>query len=137
MKVIKIVEVSVNSITADNTEITADNIYLTADITLNELPVDNYMICITPRDMVDVVKLILTNELTKEVINQTVSVINSNGKMYITFIVENLKDGTTFRAVVNKEDNSLLWRGKVYATNQENIQNFKMNVPSTNNKIIM
>lgn len=122
---------------ADNTSITADNTDITADSTI--LVDDNftYSIYITPREYFDLVDFQLINELDKSVtLFEDLEVETVNQLMKITFTKEDIKNNTTYRAYVFKSGD-LLWRGKVFATNQTDLQKFKMNLPDNNNKIIM
>ena len=123
--------------TADNTDITADNLDITVDSTTLEVQNDTYSIYITPREYVETVDFELVNELTEErTLLEDLEVETINQLMKITFTKEGIKDNETFKAYVYNLGN-LLWRGKVFATTQTDLQNFKMNVPNGNNKIIM
>ena len=137
MKIITIQDTILSPLTADNTEITADDDSIRVDATYTALPANTYMIIVTPRELVTSIKLKLINELTKVSVTLPLTVTNTNGKMYITFELDGVKEADTFKAVVTKTDDSLLWRGKVYATKQTNIQDFKINTPDSNNIIKM
>ena len=137
MKIIFLTGGTQENLTADSTLISADNDLITVDSTFTLLPSNTYQIVITPRELIDTIKLITINELTKNKVEQEVDVTNDNGKMYITFELLNVKEGDIFRAVVNDLDNNLLWRGKILATAQTDVQNYTLNVPSTNNVIKM
>ena len=122
---------------ADNTNITADNTDITADSTFLNEQTDTYSIYITPREYTETVDFELVNELTKErTFLEDLEVETINQLMRITFTKEGIKDNESFRAYVYSLGD-LLWRGKVFATTQTDLQNFKMNVPDGNNKIIM
>lgn len=122
---------------ADNTNITADNTDITADSTFLNEQTDTYSIYITPREYTETVDFELVNELTKErTFLEDLEVETINQLMRITFTKEGIKDNESFRAYVYSLGD-LLWRGKVFATTQTDLQKFKMNVPDGNNKIIM
>lgn len=138
MKIIYIIEGSDTDIlTADRTDITADNTDITADASFRLLPNDTYEIVITPRQLVNEVILETIHELTKDKVLQTISASNSNGKMYLTFELLNVKEGDLFKATVFDTDDNLLWRGKILATTQTNIQDYSLNVPNNNGIIIL
>jgi hypothetical protein len=138
MKIIYIIEGSDTDIlTADRTDITADNTDITADASFRLLPNDTYEIVITPRQLVNEVILETIHELTKDRVLQTIPASNNNGKMYLTFELLNVKEGDLFKATVFDTDDNLLWRGKILATTQTNIQDYTLNVPNNNGIIIL
>ena len=136
MKIIKLNNPEYFPLTADNTNITVDNTNITVDQTfINED--GSYKITILPRNYYNVSKLILVNELTGETFNlETMNIINK-GYMDVYFTLNNVKDKDSFKATLYSTTDELLWRGKLFATTQEDIQEYKMNVPTSTNKIIM
>jgi len=121
-------------LTVDTSYITVDTSSITVDATVIGEP-STYSITITPREYPTDVKLILWNELLEQTNIQQCTVINSNGYMEIPFILSDIEDGTSFEVTVTDLSDKLLWRGKLYCTNQTNMQEFKMNVPNAS-KII-
>jgi hypothetical protein len=136
MYIIKINNSGSLNITADSTVFTADSTELTADI--SNLDVSNmYVFSIIPRYFVDTVSVLFINELTKEETTQICQATDNKGLMNILFQYE-LKDNDLLDVTVyNNLNNDLLWRGKIGATSQNDIQNFKMNVPNNDNIIII
>jgi outer membrane protein assembly factor BamB len=121
-------------LTVDTTNITVDNTHITVDATIIGEP-STYSITITPREYPTEVKFILWDELLEQTISQECTVINASGYMEIPFILSDVNDGTSFEVTVNDLSDKLLWRGKLYCTNQTDMQEFKMNVPNAS-KII-
>lgn len=135
MNVIQIINSAGASITADSLEITADNTSVTADsITSTIVPL--YFLEILPRFYTDTVKLYLVNELTGNEIETTCGATKTGNYLKISFNV-NFTESDSFSATVTDLDGKLMWRGKVFATSQQDIQQYKVNVPNNNNVLIV
>jgi len=117
----------INGITVDSNTITVDN---------NNSSI-GYTIKFIPRYFTEDIKLIFRNELNDiETIIET-TMININGICYCSFGFD-IEDKTTFElTILNSINNDLLYRGKVFATFDINLENYTMNKPDINNKIIM
>lgn len=136
MKVIKLNNQEFFPLTVDNTNITVD----TTDITVDQTFIDgegSYKITLLPRIFYNTSRLELINELTKEQFDLPTMNILNNGYTDVYFTLTNVKDKDSFSATLYSTTNELLWRGKIFATNQENLQEYKMTVPTVSNKIIM
>ncbi len=130
MIVIKIGNNYGEGITVDTTSVFADNTTITVDSTLTSGS-NSYAITIPPRELVDSVSLVLYNELTETQTSQSCATVIENGLMTVIF-QHAFVDRDSYEAQVNDVSGSLLWRGKLFATNQEDIQEYKMNVPVNN-----
>lgn len=133
MKIININENS-SGLTVDNTSITVDNTSITVDMN-NMSDSTIFSIKITPRFYTDEVKLRIKNEMTEVVTNQECSATTLNGVMIITFNLYDVKDGNSYEFEVSNTSDVLMWRGNVYATNQTDLQDFKLNRPNNRNII--
>lgn len=124
-------------ITVDSTQITVDDTSITVDNNVSGFGGDGYRIQFIPRYYVENINVWLRNELNNEELSQTVTMTNLNGLCECILNIPNLEDNTTFEIVINDTDDNLLFRGKVFATTQDDLENYKLNVPNQNNKIIM
>lgn len=133
MIVIKVNDFREN-LTVDSTEVSVDTILYSVDATIviNE---DGLLVKFIPRYFVDICNLILRNELTDEVISLELPMIDDNGIAILNFNSD-ISNSTSFEMIVNDLDNNLLFRGKAFSTNSEDIQNYTMNT-KINNKIII
>lgn len=134
LKVIKIDSPIGDFITADSTLITADSTMYTADQT-STAPANTYVLNIIPRFYANLVKVKLLNEDTSELTELECEAVEDNGKLLIEFTME-LSDGQSLETTVTNMDDTLMWRGKIYATTQEDLENFTL-YPKTNNKIVV
>jgi hypothetical protein len=135
IKVIHISDLPAGPFTVDTTLITADTTDYTADQTLYFEPNQNdHVLSIIPRFYETDVKLILWNEIkeTRTVLN-CIAVIN-DGFLDVPFSYP-LEEGDSLETTVTDMDDKLMWRGKIYATSQTDLENFTLN-PKTNNNII-
>jgi hypothetical protein len=115
------------TITVDSTEITVDNNNTTL----------GYTIKFIPRYFTENVILNFRNELTNEETVIETSMTQINGLCYVIFSFP-IEDATSFElTVLNASNEELLFRGKVFATLQTDLENYKMTKPNENNKIIM
>jgi hypothetical protein len=60
-----------------------------------------------------------------------------NGYLHVYFTLEGIVDKSSFNATLESLEGELLWRGKLFATTSENIQEYSMNTKTTTNKIIL
>lgn len=130
---IKLVEIELidQNLTADNGIITADTTLFTADTTQVTA---QYTLKIAPRFFTDSVILTLWNEMTETSIVYNCTATTQNGYMLINYN-HTFLEGQSYEANVTDLSNKLIWRGKLYATSQTDIENFTLNLPSTNNII--
>lgn len=135
MNIIKITDNTGDSITMDSIEVTVDNTSITVDSNTSEV-ISSYFLNILPRFFADTVLLTLTNELTGEVTSLTCGATQEGNFLKISFGIE-VEENTSFSATVTDLTEKLMWRGKVFATSQDNIQQYRVNVPDTNNVIIL
>lgn len=134
IKVIKINEPFGYDLRADSTLITVDSTEITADQT-NTAPPNTYILSVIPRFYTDEIKLKLLNEDTEEMTEIELPAEQVNGKLNIEFTMD-MKDGQSFETSVTDLSDKLMWRGKIYATLQEDLENFTL-YPKTNNKIVL
>lgn len=121
--------------TADSIEITADSIDITADaISYTISTTASYYSLVVPyRVFYSDVYVYLKDELTLATYSiDTTATEYTNGTLGLSFSYD-FQEGDSFEAAVRDRDNNiLLWRGKIYATEQEDLQNFKLNNPDDN-----
>ena len=120
LKVIKI-SGGIGDLTVDSTLITADSTLITADATEFYT---SYELKIPYRFFNTDVNLYLFNEFTEEENNIQLTAVESDGYMILTFNYL-FKNGETFEAKVTNDD-KLIWRGKIFATTQDNLQDFSL-----------
>lgn len=112
-----------DGITIDSTYVTVDN----AEITIDESA--RYLI-VPFRFYKEQVTFKLVDEMKdKEVYSEELPAINNNnGTLTIRFIPE-VKPWQSFEAkIVDHTDNDrLIWRGKIFVTDQSDLQNFDIN----------
>jgi len=125
LKVIKI-HGMIESTTADTTLITADNSTVTVDITNS-----GYTLKVPYRFWATSVNLILWNELIEVETVISCVPIEENNQMKLEFDYVFI-DGTTFETKIESVDGKLIWRGKILATTQTDLQNFTLNRTSSN-----
>jgi len=122
-------------ITADNMDITADNMDITADNM--ELAPDTYVIRLIPRRFYPNMTLVLLNELTNILLEIEVIAEEDGNFVKITFVLENIQNSDSFEGTLYNEDKTdEIYRGKFFATNQNDLQEYTM-TPKINNIIIM
>ena len=115
-------------ITADNMDITADNM---------ELAPDTYVIRLIPRRFYPNMTLVLLNELTNILLEIEVIAEEDGNFVKITFVLENIQNSDSFEGTLYNEDKTdEIYRGKFFATNQNDLQEYTM-TPKINNIIIM
>lgn len=118
------------SITADNYSITADSMEYTADHTTDGD--GSYELNVPYRFFSDRVRFYMINTLTNEHFLDEVDATDyNNGTLKIT-IDYDFKSGDNFESTIRDLDDDLIWRGRIYSTDQTDLQNFKVNVPNEN-----
>lgn len=118
--------------TADNDLITIDTDIYTADQTLIEIGGGNgaYNLVVPYRFFEVDVKLYMINELTNEdFLTELEAYDIGNGTLVVRFSYD-FEDGDSFESTIRNLDDELIWRGRIYSTDQTDLQNYKVNVPS-------
>jgi len=80
---------------------------------------------IIPRVYVAAAILMIRHELTGNVVSITVSCVEVNGYLLAEFEYV-FKEGGSYEITVNTVMNELLYRGKAYATDEVDLQNYKL-----------
>jgi hypothetical protein len=134
--ILQITEAPTIPLTVDSTVYTVDSTSITADQTVIVTGSSSnlYSIFITPREMVDVVSMEFFNELKETTNVFTAATTNVNGLMQIDFNL-NVVEGDSFQLTINDTEDNVLWKGKAYATDQTDLQNFQF-IEKNNNNII-
>ena len=113
-------------ITVDSTEITVDTVSIeTGDLALQ----------IKPKYFVEEVDLSFFNEITKETHTERCFTYNRKSWMHIPFTFKDFKEGDEFWCTARRTDGRWIWGDKVLVTYQEDLENYKLNIPNTNGKI--
>ena len=93
---------------------------------------------ISRRDAVDVIVTII-RKLDSETYSQALIATNSNGYTTVQVSWDGFKEGEQYFIEVNEAfviaQDSLLWRGLAYCTDQTDIQNYKL-IPEVRDNII-
>jgi len=131
LKIINIYSID-DFLTVDSTIISVDNEIVSAD-QIEVIP-DDYVLRVPYRFFNSQVKLILWNEI-KEIKNTlTLTAIETNGEMLITF-AHIFKDGETYEVRITDMDDRLIWRGNILSTIQTDLDNYILHKISDNNII--
>lgn len=135
MNILKLIPSSGSSLTVDSTLITVDSTTITVDATTNS--VSGFTFYITTREVVDECEMIFYNELreTTETVIGTCS--EYRGTLKIEFNLVDVIEADSFQLTINDMDGNLLYRGKAFATNQTDLENYSMTKPNQNNIIII
>lgn len=121
-------------LTVDSTEITVDSTLITADQTVNYTTEDNeHVLRVIPRAYETEVVLVMWDEMTSVETRIDCEAIVSGGFLEVPFTFY-FKEGDSMETKLLDSNNNLIWRGKIYATSQTDLQNFTLN-PSPNNII--
>lgn len=137
MKLIKLNNPENFPLTVDNTSITVDDTNITVDLSEINGNGSTFKIVLLPRKTVTNSVLKLENELTKVKHNLETNNLIVNGYLHVYFTLEGIVDKSSFNATLESLDGELLWRGKLFATTSENIQEYSMNTKTQTNKIIL
>ena len=119
LKVIKINTVDGN-LTVDTDIITVDNNLITVDATIGS---NNYQIKIPYRFFSSNIQLVLWNEVRELETKLDLEVTEQNGLMVVDFYYD-FVDGETFEVKILDLTNKLIWRGKILATIQTDLENY-------------
>lgn len=79
-----------------------------------------------PREYVSEVNYLLTNESENVSVSETNIVANTNGGYLEITEIFNLKEGVFYNIQITKTDDTVIYRGRIFCTNQE-IDTFTMN----------
>jgi hypothetical protein len=120
LKVIKINELG-DYLTVDSTLISVDNDIITVDATQQSFT--GYTLKLPYRFFTSNIKFILWNEIKEKQDILSLVVTEENGTMVLSFGYD-FVDGETFEAKVTDLDDKLIWRGKILATNQNDLENY-------------
>jgi len=120
LKVIKINELG-DYLTVDSTLISVDNDIITVDATQQSFT--GYTLKLPYRFFTSSIKFILWNEIKEKQDILSLEVTEENGTMVLSFGYD-FVDGETFEAKVTDLDDKLIWRGKILATNQNDLENY-------------
>jgi NADH:ubiquinone oxidoreductase subunit H len=133
--ILQITEAPTIPLTVDLTGYTVDSTSITVDQTVivTGSSSNMYTILVTPREMVETVSMEFFNELKETTNIFTASTTNVNGLMEIEFNL-NVVEGDSFQLTIKDTNDNVLWKGKAYATEQTDLQNFQF--IEKNNNII-
>lgn len=119
--------------TADNYFITADTLDYTADQTI--VSGGAYRLNVPFRFFSDRVKFYMIDTLTNKHFLDEVDAINYNNGTLMIRVDYNFKSGDNFESTIRDMNDNLIWRGRIFSTDQTDLQNFKVNVPNENGVI--
>jgi len=120
LKVIKIDELG-EYLTVDSTTISVDNDIITVDAT--RVSSSGHILKLPYRFFTSNINLVLWNEIKETQDILPLEVTEENGLMVLTFSYD-FEDGETFEAKVTDLDDKLIWRGKILATLQTDLENY-------------
>lgn len=131
MKIINLNELSASTLlTVDSTTITVDSTTITVDTTI--LTGEEMVFKIIPREYVSEVKLKWWNELKEVAFEEECFTTTDKGYMLIPYTYRDIVEGDSFEITVTDLSDNLLIRFKAYATMQEDLQNYKLNIANNN-----
>lgn len=135
LKIINLTSASPN-LTVDNNIITVDSDLITVDMTITELV--EHTIKISYRYYTPQVKLYLWNEIKEVETIIPITVESEPGLMVLNF-THSFIDGDSYEVrvmdAVEGKENNLIWRGKILATTQTDLEDYKLHKVGTNNII--
>jgi hypothetical protein len=133
--ILKIGEGSI-PLTVDSTLVSVDSTMISVDAT--NYSSDGFSIIITSRVLIPFVTLEFLNELT-EVLTIVEGVGSGSGTlMKITFKLDfPIEEGSSYQLTIKDSNSKDIWRGKAYATAQQDLQNFKFADANKNNNNII
>ncbi len=130
---LKIIEISGvpggDFLTVDNNIITVDSNLYTADMTIN--PDTTYFLRIPYRFFTNEVKLILWSEIKQVETIYELPATQEDGIMVLEFYHQFI-DNETFEVRVVDLTDKLIWRGKIMATTQTNLEDYILHVVDNN-----
>lgn len=118
--------VSLNSavpLTIDTNKIISDNSMITVDTTETE----NLFFKIIPRKFIEEMKVIIYNELTEDKDELILNAVQKEGYAEVWYDDNyEFKENHSYEVkIVDPLDDSFIWRGKIFSTSTEDLQNFK------------
>lgn len=119
LKVIKINEIE-GDLTVDTTLVSVDNTIITVDVTVIG---NSYQIKLPYRFFSQDIKFVLWNEIKETESILELQVEEENGLMVINFNFD-FQDADSFEAKITDLENKLIWRGKLFATTQTDLENY-------------
>ena len=132
LKVINIDSIN-QFLTVDNNVISVDSIEISVDATTLEQ--QEHTIKVSYRYYLPEIKLVLWDELNEVKTVLPITVVAEPGLMVITFS-HLFKDGDSYEVkVLNPTNDDLVWRGKIFATVQTDLENYKLHKVVNNNII--
>lgn len=124
------------NVTVDNDIITVDNDVITVDTTLTGDV--EHTLRVSYRYYTDIVNLYLWDEIRELETILEITVEPEPGLMVLNFTYP-FVDGDSFEVKVmdatEGKENNLIWRGKILATTQTDLENYKLHKVATNNII--
>lgn len=129
LQVIKLDSIN-DKFTVDNDIITVDNNLITVDTTAGSG--QEYTIKFSYRKWSNLVNLYLWNELKEQETIIEITPDSEPGIMILKFS-HNFLDGESYEVrVLDKQTNELVYRGKILATIQSDLQNYKLHKVTSN-----
>ena len=133
---LKIIEISGATggdyLTVDNNIITVDSNLYTADMTINPDP--TYFLRVPYRFFASEVKLVMWSEIKQVETIYEIPAIQEDGIMVLEFYHQFI-DNETFEVRVTDLTDKLMWRGKIMATTQTNLEDYILHKVVDNNII--
>ncbi len=130
---LKIIEISGipggDYLTVDNNIITVDSNLYTADMTIK--PDTTYFLRIPYRFFTNEVKLVLWSEIKQVETILELPALQQDGLMVLEFYHQFI-DNETFEVRVVDLTDKLIWRGKIMATTQTNLEDYILHVVDNN-----
>lgn len=121
-----------DDLTVDSTLISVDNTNITVDQTI--LNPQDHILKVPYRFFSSNIKLILWNEIKEVETILELTAIEVDGQIQITF-QHDFEDGTTYEVKITDTDDKLIWRGKILATIQTDLENYILHKVEDNNII--
>jgi hypothetical protein len=135
LKIINLTSATPN-LTVDNNIISVDNTLITIDMTMGDLT--EHILKISYRYYTPEVNLYLWDEIREIETIIPITVESEPGLMVLTFI-HTFVDGDSYEVrvmdAVEGKENNLIWRGKILATTQTDLEDYKLHKVGTNNII--
>lgn len=116
--------------TADNTDISIDTDLYTADQTEIDTGGDGtYNLRVPYRFFNDTVIFYMINELTNNTFIDEVTATDMLDGTLKLRIQYSFKEGDNFESTIRDMNDKLIWRGRIFATKQKNLQEYLVNPP--------
>lgn len=120
--------------TADTTLVSADTTLYTADQTVINTGQGSggYNLVVPYRFFKEDVKFYMINELDYTEFYKELSAYDiENGSLVIRFSYD-FEDGDSFESTIRDMDDNLMWRGRIFSTDQTDLQNYDIYPPIGN-----